>query len=173
MHQGELRMTGTGTAVVNPTALLAADAADAKPETVETRFGKVTISRANPIMFPSGLLGMPDKLSYALAKFPSAKFDRFKLLQSLDDDTLGFITLPLDVQNGIIARDDLLQAASDLSIPEQHLGVLLIVSVHRETSGVRLSVNARAPVLMHAEKRTAYQYVFASNKYNIRHPIAL
>jgi len=166
-------MTGSGKAVVAPAAMAGENASAPEREEVETRFGKVSISRANPIAFPSGLLGMPDKVQYALTAFPSEKFARFKLLQSLDDASLSFITLPVEVDNGIVAREDLMQAASDLSIPEEHLAVLLIVSVHREMNGVRLSVNARAPVLMHALKRTAHQYVFASSKYNIRHLISL
>lgn len=172
MYQGDVLMTGSGKAVISPAAMAAKEGAPAAVEQVDTRFGKVTISRANPIIFPSGLLGMPDKVEYALTGFPSEKFERFKLLQSLDDLSLSFITLPVEVNNGIIAREDLMQAAGDLAIPEEHLGVLLIVSVHREVNGVRLSVNARAPVLMHATKRAAYQYVFASSKYNIRHMIS-
>lgn len=164
-------MTGSGKAVVAPSTLANEGSSASDREEVDTRFGKVTVSRAQPIVFPSGLLGMPDKVQYALTAFPSEKFERFKLLQSLDDTTLSFITLPVDINNGIVAREDLLQAAGDLAIPEEHLAVLMIVSVHREMEGVRLSVNARAPILMHALKRSAHQYVFASSKYNIRHLI--
>ncbi len=171
MITGEMRMTGTNAVVMGSAGALADEAADVV-QTIETRFGAVKVSRKQPIVFTSGLLGMPDKTQFALVAFPNKKFERFSLLQSLDDDALSFITLPLDVDNGIIARADLEQGARDLGIAAESLAVLLIVSVHRETTGVRLSVNARAPILMHAQKKTAHQYVFASSQYNIRHAIA-
>lgn len=176
MYQGDVLMTGSGSAVLAPEVAKQAkdgEGETAKRDEVETRFGKVTISRENPIQFPSGLLGMPEKTGYCLAQFPAKKFERFKLLQSLEDDSLSFITLPVEIDNGIIAKEDILQAAKDLKINADHLGLLMIVSVHREVDGVRLSVNARAPILMDVVKRTAHQYVFASNKYQIRHMIAL
>lgn len=172
MYQGEMVMTGSGAAIVTSEAAKLPAKEQAREE-VDTRFGKVTITRDNPITFPSGLLGMPDKNSYCLTTFPAKKFDRFKLLQSLDDKALSFITLPLELDNGIVAKEDVMQAAKDLNIPEGQLALLLIVSVHREVEGVRLSVNARAPILMDAARRTAHQYVFASNKYQIRHTISL
>jgi flagellar assembly factor FliW len=173
LNQGDVLMTGSGSAVLAPEAGTGESKSETAREEVDTRFGKVTITRDNPIMFPSGMLGMPEKNSYCLTAFPSQKFERFKLLQSLDDESLGFVTLPLEPDNGIIARDDIAQAAKDLKISQEHLALLLIVSVHRETEGVRLSVNARAPILMDAVKRSAHQYVFASNKYQIRHMITL
>jgi flagellar assembly factor FliW len=170
MLHGEVIMTGSGPAVVSQ-AMQAAN----KPETevFDTRFGKITVSHKNPIVFPNGLLGIPDKSNFCLTNFPSEKMARFKLLQSLEDSALSFITLPLDVQNPIYETVDMEQACKDLSVPANELTLLLIVSVHREASGVKLSVNARAPIMVHASKRTASQYVFASNKYNIRHMLSL
>jgi len=169
MMHGEMLMTGSGPAMM-PQSVPAG-----KPETevVETRFGKVTIYRKNPIIFPNGLLGLPDKSEFCLTGFPTEKMARFKLLQSLEDSGLSFITLPLDTQNPIFEAGDLEQAAKDLDIPNEQFTILLIVSVHRENGGVKLSVNARAPIFVNAAKRTATQYVFASNKYSIRHMITL
>lgn len=167
MLRGEVLMSGSGPAVVNQTL-------SEQPETeaVDTRFGKVTIQRRRPIRFLNGMLGMPDKVQFCLANMPSEKFARFKLLQSIEDLSLAFITLPVDLKNPIVERGDLEQAAKELDIPLNDLAVLLIVSVHREPDGVRLSVNARAPVLMHANARTATQYVFHHTKYQIRQPLA-
>lgn len=169
MLQGEMVMKGSGSPAMPPMA-----PTDAKPETdvIDTRFGKVTVYRKNPILFPNGILGMPDRSEFCLTNFPSPKMARFKMLQSLEDDALSFITLPIDNNNPIFDAADLAQAAQELNIPAAELTVLLIVSVHRESSGVRLSVNARAPLLVNAMKRTAVQHVFASSKYNIRHMLA-
>jgi len=170
MLHGEMMMTGSGPAILPQSA---PDKDKPETETIDTRFGKVSIYRKNPIIFTNGMLGLPDKFQFCLANFPSEKMARFKLLQSLDDDGLAFITLPLETSNPLFEAADLAQAAKDLDIPAEHFTILLIVSVHRDASGVKLSVNARAPIFVHAVKRTATQYVFSNNKYEIRHMISL
>ncbi|MFO0110085.1 MAG: flagellar assembly protein FliW [Alphaproteobacteria bacterium] len=171
MLNGELRMTGSGSAIIAQ-ASAAAQASEGS-EWVETRFGKVKLQRSQSVMFPNGMLGLPDKMQFCLTRFPSEKMERFLLLQSLDEASLSFITLPLDLKNPIIDQVDILQAASDLEIAPEALALLLIVSVHRDMSGIKLSVNARAPLLVNAQNRTASQFVFSSNKYEIRHLITL
>jgi len=162
-------MTSSNPAVLNqPTVPEASDG-----DVIDTRFGKVQLYRRQPIVFPTGLLGLPDKGQFCLTNFPSPKMARFKLLQSLEDIALSFITLPLDLSNAIIERADMEQAAKDLDIPADQLAALVIVSVHREPSGTKLSVNARAPIFMHATKRVATQFVFPHAKYDIRRMITL
>jgi flagellar assembly factor FliW len=162
-------MTSSNPAVLNPPNLPEANDGDV----IETRFGRVQLYRRQPISFTNGLLGMPEKSQFCLTNFPSEKMARFKLLQSLEDTSLSFITLPLDVQNPIIERPDMEQAARDLGIPLDQLATLLIVSVHREPTGTKLSVNARAPIFMHTARRTATQFVFPHTKYDIRRMITL
>ncbi len=160
-------MTGSNPAVLNQPV------PESESDVIDTRFGKVQLYRRQPIIFPNGLLGMPDKGQFCLSNFPSEKMNRFKLLQSLEDYNLSFITLPVDVSNSIIERADIEQAARDLDIETDQLISLLIVSVHREPSGTKLSVNARAPIFMHAAKRVATQFVFPHTKYDIRRIITL
>jgi flagellar assembly factor FliW len=164
-------MTGSGSAI--PVQPDTAGDTSQEQEWVETRFGRVHLQRQNPIMFPNGMLGLPDRMKFCLTRFPSEKMARFMLLQSLEDPSLSFITLPLDLKNAILAEEDVLQAAQDLDIAPESLAMLLVVSVHRDPAGVKLSVNARAPVMVNARTRTAAQFVFSSNKYEIRHLITL
>lgn len=138
-------------------------------QTVKSRFGEVTIDASKGVTFPRGLLGMPDRFNFVLTNFPSEKMQQFKMLQSLDDQALSFITLPVDVQNPIISQNDLKSALIDLQIPEDQVVVLLIVSVHRTPGQVRLSVNARAPLLIDAERKIGVQYVFQSDSYKVQH----
>ncbi len=138
-------------------------------EEIDTRFGKVTISHDRPVSFPKGMLGMADMRSYCLTEFPVEKFARFRLLQSLDDYNLSFITLPLAVKNTIIDEHDVKETAKDLGIATEHLSLLLVVSVHRDVNQVRLSVNARAPVFVDSNARVAEQIVLRNNKYHVRH----
>jgi flagellar assembly factor FliW len=163
-------MTGSGPAVINQ-AVLASTASHG--EEIESRFGRVTVNTNQQIFFPSGMLGMPDRMRFCLSHFPSEKMARFTLLQSLDDSALSFITLPVDMANPMIERADLEQAARDLEMPLDDVAVLLVVTVHRESGVARLTVNSRAPVLMHVSRRLAAQYVFPHTKYLIRQPLSM
>ncbi len=166
MLRGEWAMTGSGPAVIG--AMMAAEA-----EGVETRFGRITINPRQAIHFPTGMLGMPDRNNFCLTHFPSEKMARFKLLQSLDDTGLSFITLPVDITNPLIERPDLEQAVRDLEMNVEQVAVLLVVTVHRDTGVAKLTVNARAPVLVDASRRIAAQYVFPHTKYMIRQPLTM
>lgn len=143
-------------------------------EEIDTRFGRVTVSRAHPIVFSKGLLGFPDRPRFCLTEFPSEKLRKqFKLLQSLDEDALSFITLPLDIQNSIIAEEDIRAACKDAELAAESLATLLIVSVHRTPQQVRLSVNARAPLFIDTASRAALQYVFRHEHYKVQHFITV
>jgi flagellar assembly factor FliW len=168
MLRGEYLMTGSGPAVIGQAILASAEA-----EVVESRFGQVTVYPNQAIYFPSGLLGMPDRIQFSLTHFPSDKMARFKLLQSLEDASLSFITLPVDIMNPIVQREDIEQAARDVGMALDDLALLLIVTVHRESGVVKLSVNARAPLMMSVSRRVAVQHVFANTKYQIRQPLAI
>jgi flagellar assembly factor FliW len=158
-----------------PVAIASSLLATSVPESeeIDSRFGRVTVNLQQQLFFPTGMLGMPDRHRFCLSHFPSEKMARFKLLQSLDDQALSFITLPLDVSNPIIERADLEQAARDLEMPMDEIAVLLLVTVHRETGAAKLTVNSRAPLLMHVGRRVASQYVFPHSKYLIRQPLSI
>ena len=162
-------MTGSGPAVVGQ----AFAASIPETEELDTRFGRIAVSPRQAIHFPNGMLGIPDKISYCLTHFPSTKMARFKILQSLEDAALSFITLPVDITNPIIERPDLEQAAHDLNVPLDDLAILLVVTVHRESGVAKLSTNARAPILVHLSRRVAAQYVFPNTKYLIRQPLTM
>lgn len=138
-------------------------------ETIASRFGDISVDLDKAVVFPRGLLGMPDKFQFVLSAFPNPKMQQFMILQSLDDKTLSFIALPLDMQNAILSSDDIRTASSDLQIKEENLAVLLIVSVHRGMDQVKLSVNARAPLFIDAQRKTGVQYVFQQDRYKVQH----
>jgi len=138
-------------------------------ETIKTRFGDITVDTSKTIVFPQGLLGMPDRFQFVLTGFPNPKMQQFMLLQSLDDPSLSFITLPLDLQNAIIQADDLKTACREAQVDVSSVATLLIVSVHRNLSGVNLSVNARAPLLIDANQKMGVQYVFQQDHYKVQH----
>ena len=169
MH-GEMAMS-SGSHVLLSAGLMVQSIPDQRQ--IDSRFGRLTINPAQAIHFPTGLLGMPDKANFCLARFPSEKFARFSVLQSLDDEALAFITLPLDIDNPLIERADFAQASTDLHLPLSDVLPLLLVSVHRDSGVAKLSVNARAPVLIRASLKVGAQYVFPHTKYLIRQPLSL
>jgi flagellar assembly factor FliW len=138
-------------------------------DTIQTRFGEISVDVSRLITFPRGLLGMPDKTNFVLTSFNSPKMEQFKLLQSLDELQLSFITLPVALDNPIIALEDIRGAADDLQISGDDLLVVLIVSVHRSPDSVRLSVNSRAPLFMDVNKKFGMQYVFQNDSYKVQH----
>lgn len=146
-------------------------AAGESREVIKSRFGDIVIDTRNALIFPKGMLGMPDCRNFALASFPSEKMQQFKLLQCLDDLSISFITLPLPVESTIIQRQDALVAAREQGVSEEGLVVLLIVCVHRMPDSTRLSVNARAPVLLDATRKTGVQHVFTQDYYKVQHYI--
>lgn len=137
--------------------------------TIQSRFGEIVIDAGKAVLFQHGLLGLPDKLRFVLAQFPSAKMKQFMLLQSLDEPALSFITLPVALDNPIVARADILEVCQEMQIAEGNLGLLLIVSVHRTPGQVKLSVNARAPVFIDTDRRLGAQYVFQHDRYDVQH----
>ena len=159
--------------MLNQSTLITGSDSDAvKAGVIKSRFGDVAVDAGKLLAFPRGLLGMPERFSFVLANFPSPKMEQFKLLQSVDDAALSFITLPVEVKNPIIAGKDILDACRDLQIDEKNLALLLIVSVHRTPDQVKLSVNARAPIMIDAERRQGAQYVFQSDEYKVQHMLA-
>jgi flagellar assembly factor FliW len=154
----------------NQSTLASGAASQAAGEiTIKSRFGDVIVDTRKSIAFPRGLLGMPERFNFILANFPGEKMQQFKLLQSLDDVALSFITLPVDMQNSLITQEDLRAACKELQINEQQAAILLIVSVHRMPSQVKLSVNSRAPLIVDAERRMGVQYVFQNDAYKVQH----
>ena len=149
----------------------AAAAANAGLRIITSRFGELAVDTTKSIAFPRGLLGLPEKANYVIANFPSEKMQQFKILQSLDDDALAFIVLPLDTQNAILTEADIRTASLELQIDEANLAVMMVVSVHRSPDAVRLSVNARAPLFVDVERRVGTQYVFQSDRYLVQHYI--
>lgn len=138
-------------------------------ETLKTRFGEITVDTSKSIVFPLGMLGMPDRFQFVLTNFPNPKMEQFMLLQSLEDTNLSFITLPLSMNNAIIAADDLKTACRDMQIDESNVAPLVIVSVHRALDGVKLSVNARAPLLVDTNLKVGTQYVFQQDRYKVQY----
>lgn len=141
----------------------------ATTQIIQSRFGEITVDAGKSLVFPGGLLGLPDKQHYVLAEFPSEKMKQFTLLQSLDEKALSFITLPLPADNAIIAAADIKAVCREFQIAEANLGLLLIVTVHRSPNEVKLSVNTRAPLFIDTARKLGTQHVMPNDQYSVQH----
>lgn len=140
---------------------------------VHSRFGEIEINLEKKITFPHGILGLPAQLHFCLADFPREGFGQFKLLQSVDDSELCFITIPADHRDCFVKEQDLVDACNVMEFDPESLLVLFIVTTHRSPNQeTRISVNAKAPILVNTETHSALQYVFNNKDYEIRHMIS-
>lgn len=140
--------------------------------TIVTKYGPVEVNLARAISFPQGLLGMPSNTDYCITNFPKANMQQFSLLQNLNDHELCFAVLPLDPSADIFDTKDIEEACNVTQIKREHMVVLSIVSVQRSEQDVKVTANVRAPLLIDSERRVGIQYVFPSNRYDIRHVIS-
>jgi flagellar assembly factor FliW len=138
-------------------------------ETIQSRFGVISVDTSKALFFPHGLLGMPGKSNFIMTAFPKPNMTQFMLLQSLDDANTSFITLPISTNNPIIEHNDIVTACNDLQMNAKAVAILLIITVHRGADKAKLSVNARAPLFLDSDTKIAAQYVFQKDAYNVQH----
>lgn len=154
--------------------MLAVQGAKQKPKElkIQSRFGPVVVHPENAICFPHGMPGIPGSMSFCITNMPNVKNDQFKLLQCLDEHKLSFIVVPSTFDNQLLEPVDVEDACAVLGIKKENLVLLFIVTSHESSAGRRLSVNAKAPVFVDAISKTATQYVFQGNSYDIQHFIS-
>ncbi len=150
---------------------------DSKLTQVNTRFGEISIAPEKKIAFNDGLLGIPFR-NFCLANFPQN--EHFKILQSLENDELSFMVLPIysgdeDITiHDLIEKEDILKAAKTFDIAQKDLLMMLIVTIHNdsEANASKLSVNLRAPLVIDVKNAIGFQHVFTNQKYIVRHFVA-
>ena len=151
---------------------MSADQSQAIPQTgkvtIQSRFGEVVADVDHAIFFPQGLLGLIDNLSFVITDIPGRNMGQFRLLQCLNDHSVSFIVLPIDVDNRLIVRSDLEDACDALGVSLKNLLSLLIVSIKQMPEGVTVTANARAPVIIDTASKAGLQYVFPHNRYDVR-----
>jgi len=140
---------------------------------IETRFGAMEFQMENAIYMPRGMLGYADYHDFGLANMPDPKLEQFKVLQSLEAPDLSFIVASLNPEGDTIDPADIREACDLLTIDPQKAVVLLVVSTRRIGATTQISVNVRAPVLVDAATRRAYQYVLPNNSYSVRQVIGV
>ena len=139
--------------------------------TLKTRFGVMEIDRDKTIKMPKGMVGFSEYKEFGLTMSPIPVLEGFMLLQSVDEADLTFILKPYDLSSGAISDENLATAIQQLSILPEHVGVMLVTTLRRRADKIAKTVNMRAPLFIDTEKKQAWQYIFNTEEYNVRHPI--
>lgn len=144
------------------------------PDTVivQTKFGDYTFTPDHRVHMPKGPLGFQDYHDFALANLPNQELESFKLLQSLDDQALGFIVTAVPETGGPIANEDLDEIAAAAGVSAAEAIFLLIVTIRPdpEGDGIVMSVNLRAPIVFNPATRLARQCVTGNQSYPVQQP---
>lgn len=137
--------------------------------TVESRFGVFEFDRNLCIRMPKGLLGFNDFHEFGITQIPNEKLAPLLLLQSIESAELTFVVRPLETVAELLDEADIAEAFDTLSIDRSVGIVVLLTTFHRTPEGLKQSVNLRAPLLIDSDSKQAWQYIFRSDRYNVRH----
>ncbi|MEX2453345.1 MAG: flagellar assembly protein FliW [Rhodospirillaceae bacterium] len=155
-----------------PSAVDGAENGDER-HVIETRFGPMEFPGSQALFMPRGILGFAEHRNFGIAYLPNRFIDRLMLLQSLSSPETSFLLLPLGIDDGIIAQDDLVSACNTMNVAPDNAVVAVIVTIRDAGGQPQVTVNLRAPILLDSETRTGWQYVLPNSKYSVRHTLAL
>lgn len=146
-----------------------------KSITIETLFGEKEFDWDRAIYMPTGLTGFQDRNVFALANFPDDVTSSFKLLQCLSEPELAFVVAPYNIDSDVIDRKHIAEVLMTLGIPEEHLVVLLIVTLHQpedKDGQITMSVNLRAPIFIDSNRQVGWQHILRYPQYEYRKMIS-
>jgi flagellar assembly factor FliW len=136
-----------------------------------TRFGELNVPDTRIITLPEGILGFPNDHRFVLLEHDS-EGTPFKWLQSADSPQLAFIVMDPQtvVDNYRVALDA--ESAGNLGADEigDEFAMMAIVNIPHDNP-IAMTVNVRAPIIVHSEKRIGYQIILTNEDYPIRHRI--
>jgi len=137
-----------------------------------TRFGEIELPDDKTISLPDGLLGFEHAHSYVLLEHDS-EGTPFKWLQAADDPDVAFIVIDPGVvveEYKIEFDDETAKQIGTREVSAKDFAVMSIVNIPHEEP-IKMTVNLRAPILVHLEKRLGWQVILPTEEYPIRHRI--
>jgi flagellar assembly factor FliW len=164
---GMRRFAGVGDSVAAPAVTEAAAPRDA----LMTRFGPLPVDADRQIRFRGGLPGFPQIERFQLEPLPGIETE-LMLLQAVDAEEIGFITLPLPADQSVLRPTDVAAAGRMLDIEPGELLVLAIVTLAETDKGIEKFLNLRAPLFIDARRKIGAQVVLADPSYPMRHRMA-
>ena len=139
---------------------------------INTRiFGEVEIDDTKIIRFANGIIGFPELKEFSLMH-DAEKEDGsgVKWLQSLQEEGFAMPVMdPLVIMPDYNPQveDELLKPIG--SLDPDHMLVLVALTVPSDIK--KMSVNLRAPIVVHTDSRKACQVIVDDEKYPVKYPI--
>ncbi|MGN1171507.1 MAG: flagellar assembly protein FliW [Lachnospiraceae bacterium] len=134
-------------------------------------FGNIDIDDDKILHFTNGIIGFPDLKDFALMyDAEKGKKSNIRWLQSVQEPAFAMPVLdPLAVMPDYNpeVEDELLKPIGDLT-PDEML-VLVTLTVPKDIT--KMSVNLRAPIVIHTESRKACQIIVDEEKYPVKYMI--
>ncbi len=148
-------------------------AVEQEPENyiVQSRFGELSFTKDQVVRLSKPILGFPHLTEFGLARMPNQESQSLLLLQSLEDASVSFPCLGLDLTNPLIEKADLEPVLGQLAIKPDDGAILCILTSREEAGKGVVSANLRAPIFMVSARRTGWQVVLANPRYPIRHAL--
>ncbi len=137
---------------------------------IQTRtLGAVDATPESFVTLPEGILGYEDHREFALVA--PADYAPFRWLLSFTDPDVSF---PL-LEARLVAADyhpTLAQSDARALGASSSEGLEIYVLAALDPDHGRLTVNLRAPILVHPESRIARQVVLSDGRWTVDHPVA-
>lgn len=134
-------------------------------------FGNIDIDDEKILHFTNGIIGFPDLKDFALM-YDAEKGEKSNVrwLQSVQEPAFAMPVLdPLAVMPDYNpeVEDELLKPIGDLTPDE----MLVLVTLTAPKDITKMSVNLRAPIIIHTESRKACQIIVDEEKYPVKYMI--
>ena len=133
---------------------------------INTRFGEVEYDPDNLLLFPAGLIGLPNLRHFIV--MPNKKQGPLFWIQSVDDPDIAFVlTDPTNFFDYLIAPD---------VVERQHLHIdendpCFVLTVVTVPPDQKISLNLAAPIFFSPKSNRAMQVILENTKYNARTPL--
>ncbi|MEG1255993.1 flagellar assembly protein FliW [Clostridium sp.] len=123
---------------------------------------------SNTITFTHGIPGFEEFKEFQLTDIE--KDSPFKLLKSIEDDKIGFVTvMPFDFKQDY--QVELTEGViKDLKIDkEEDVLILNTVTLHSDVK--KITTNLKAPIIINLKNNLGYQMILDRENYSIKHPL--
>lgn len=131
-------------------------------------YGDVEYSENNIITFEKGILGFEELKKYALIKLMD--YEPFYLLQSIEDESIGFIVLsPFDFYREYefdLDENNLKRLKIE---NEGEVNVFAIVTLDSDPN--KITTNLKAPIIINISNNLGEQIVLNRDQYKIKQPL--
>lgn len=133
-------------------------------------FGEIEIADEKIIRFPSGIIGFPELVDFALVHDQEKGIGSIHWLQSVQEPGFAMPVMdPLLVKPDYNPEvdDELLKGLGELC--QEEMLVMVTVSVPGDLT--KMSVNLRGPIVINAAEKKACQVIIEGEEYAVKYPI--